>query len=88
MTAGTPDVGAAAEAATEVAQKAALPIAFIAIVAAAALAVAAIVKRVGASLPLPAYLADLTGADDADEDQDHADDADDDDEGTVRFDQW
>lgn len=63
-----------AGAATEVVQKAAAPVAFIAIVIGGCLAVAALVRRFGSSLPLPDYLVDFVGgdepADEDDEDQD------------------
>lgn len=71
-----PATDAVAEAATEVVQKAAAPIAFIAIVIASALAVAALVKRFGRSLPVPAYLAPLVDVDDEDQDEDEPEEVD------------
>lgn len=58
-----PVTEAAAEVVTETIQKAAAPVAFLAIVIGGCLAVAVLVKRLGQSLPLPAYLADLVGDD-------------------------
>lgn len=66
MTADTAVEGAA-EAAVEVVQKAALPVAFIAIVIGSALAVAALVKRLGRSLPPPGYAVPLADVDDEDQ---------------------
>lgn len=54
----------AAEAATEVVQAAAKPVAYIAVIIGAAIGVAAIVRKWGASLPLPSYLVDWAGTDD------------------------
>jgi hypothetical protein len=66
---------------TETIQKAAAPVAFLAIVIGGCLAVAVLVKRLGQSLPLPAYLV-------GDEDQGVTDDADDDDEQEANREQW
>lgn len=66
-----PDPAGAAGAATDVVQKAAAPVAFIAIVVGGCLAVAALIRRYGPSLPLPDYLVDFVSPDEdqADEDQ-------------------
>lgn len=67
MTTANPAADAASAAADAV-QKVASPVAFIAIVGAACLGAAMLIRRLGASLPLPGYLADLVGGDD-EEDQ-------------------
>lgn len=79
-----PVTEAAAEVVTETIQKAAAPVAFLAIVIGGCLAVAVLVKRLGQSLPLPAYLTDLVG----DDDQGDTADADDDDEEEPSREQW
>lgn len=86
MTAPVTDAAAdAAAAAAAAAQKVAVPVAFIAIVIGGCLAVAVLVKRLGQSLPLPAYLADFVRDD---EDQGDTADADDDDEEEPTREQW
>jgi hypothetical protein len=60
----------AAEAVTEVVQAAAKPVAFFAILAGAALVVAVVVRRFGASLPLPDHLVEWVRNDDDEDDDD------------------